>query len=169
LYRYVAVYDMHYDRAVVYAKRSYAPGEEVTESYGGWSMADTLASAGYLPSHSRAAAAAAAAAGAAGKGAGKGNGEGEGGKKDYGGVVGSDCVLLNLVPPASSVNGSTADREAAAAGAGAGAGAEARAGAAYGAGAGAAGEDEPVLGLEATLQKAGFAIPWWGCTSRIQL
>eukprot|EP00227_Mantoniella_beaufortii_P011609 CAMPEP_0197574288 /NCGR_PEP_ID=MMETSP1326-20131121/31_1 /TAXON_ID=1155430 /ORGANISM="Genus nov. species nov., Strain RCC2288" /LENGTH=345 /DNA_ID=CAMNT_0043136821 /DNA_START=560 /DNA_END=1593 /DNA_ORIENTATION=+ len=48
--REFVVYDMHYDRAVVYAKRSYVPGEEVTESYGAWSMADTVVSAGYLPS-----------------------------------------------------------------------------------------------------------------------
>lgn len=43
-----AVYDAQYDRAVVYAKRDYSPGEEVTESYGAWSDADTLLSGGYL-------------------------------------------------------------------------------------------------------------------------
>ena len=65
------VHDPHYDRAAVYAKRSYAPGEEVTEYYGGWNMADTLLSAGYLP--------APAAAG-----------------ED---PAVSDCALLNLSPP----------------------------------------------------------------------
>ena len=43
-----AVYDPQYDRAVVFAKREYAAGEEVFESYGGWSDADTLLSAGYV-------------------------------------------------------------------------------------------------------------------------
>ena len=65
------MHDPHYDRAAVYAKRSYTPGEEVTEYYGGWNMADTLLSAGYLP--------APAAAG-----------------ED---PAVSDCALLNLSPP----------------------------------------------------------------------
>ena len=65
------VHDPHYDRAAVYAKRSYTPGEEVTEYYGGWNMADTLLSAGYLP--------APAAVG-----------------ED---PAVSDCALLNLSPP----------------------------------------------------------------------
>ena len=42
------VYDETHDRAVVYAKRDYRAGEEVTERYGGWSDADTLLSAGYV-------------------------------------------------------------------------------------------------------------------------
>ena len=44
------VYDETHDRAVVYAKRDYRAGEEVTERYGGWSDADTLLSAGYVRS-----------------------------------------------------------------------------------------------------------------------
>jgi hypothetical protein len=42
------VYDARYRRAAVYAKRAYRPGEEIFESYGAWSDADTLLSAGYL-------------------------------------------------------------------------------------------------------------------------
>ena len=85
------VYDPHLDRAAVYAKRRYEAGEEVAESYGDWSSADALLSAGYVRVRAR-------EGDGAGRGRGKDEGEGEG--VDLGGGVdlANDCVSMRLVP-----------------------------------------------------------------------
>jgi hypothetical protein len=85
------VYDPHLDRAAVYAKRRYEAGEEVAESYGDWSSADALLSAGYVRVRAR-------EGDGAGRGRGKDEGEGEG--VDLGGGVdlANDCVSMHLVP-----------------------------------------------------------------------
>ena len=150
------MYDMHYERAVVYAKRAYKAGEEVTESYGAWSMADTMISAGYLPSHAAAAARDEEKAAAAAAEGGEAGLKAERVKQAAAAArhAGGDCVLLKLVPPV--VNGSSF--AAAAAGAGGGA----RRG---GAGEGGAGDDEWAVGVESRLKEAGFSIPWRVCLS----
>jgi hypothetical protein len=44
-----AVYDKHTDTVVVYAKRDYAPNEEMCEHYGAWNNGESLQHFGYLP------------------------------------------------------------------------------------------------------------------------
>ena len=44
-----AVYDRHADEVVVYAKRDYAPGEELCERFGGWNNGESVQHLGYLP------------------------------------------------------------------------------------------------------------------------
>ena len=44
-----AVYDPHADEVVVYAKRDYAPREEICERYGGWNNGEAVQHVGYLP------------------------------------------------------------------------------------------------------------------------